>query len=635
MKRRILAVLCMIMVVLVPIACAAAATDHDKLRLYPIRVDGKYGLINSAGTVITSPVLKMVYPSTEGLAAAQSAETEQWGYIDGSGTFVIPPQFAAAYRFREGLAAVEWSKGHDGYIDTTGQTVITLAPQQALGLDTEFRRGLAVVRERLPSGEWAAVFIDRSGQVAIRTVGQEAWNTDGDLLAFFTRGTRVVGFMDRSGTVVIEPIYRITGYPTPNIFSETVQAVCDNIVSKENTCGFIDRQGNVIGGFLFSWAEEFSEGMAVVGRNDLYGYVDATGTVVIEPQYEEAEKFSDGLAAVKVPGGLWGFIDKTGSMVIKPKYYGLKWGGPIEFHEGLAAVAFDIRFSTGYIDQQGNIIVPPVLSSSQNFSGGIAEIVPLKSSGLPYGYINRQGEYVWQLTPAPFVFAYQSEAVSRWVDTSRAEVFTDRDGQKVMSVWVKCVFDKADKDKIIQTFFKDQQIPQWLEKLAYFEEHYWFILSDAEYPGEKLPARMIVARLYYDDSGSGKTIDFNTYLYKGLNQMRSLYQPLSDGDKLILRLAIAAEPPNLRPSGIIKPPSTLHFKGTVRYIDLEGGFWGIVSDDGKHYDPINLATEYQQEGLRVAVEAVVSNRVGIRMWGTIVEIKAITKIIDQQQQGRV
>lgn len=397
MKHRILAALCMVLLAVMPIAGAAAAADNEKPRLYPIRVDGKYGLINAAGTLITPPVLKTVYVSTEGLAAAQSAETEKWGYIDGSGSFVIPPQFAQAYRFREGLAAVRWSDGHAGYIDTAGRTVITLAPHQGLGLDTEFRRGLAVVSERRPAGDWAAVFIDRSGKVVIRTEGNEAWNADGDLLAFFIRGTRIVGFMDRSGKVVIEPIYRITGYRTPKVFSEPIQAVCNGMVSKENTCGFIDRQGNVIGGFRFSWTEEFSEGLAVVGQDGLYGYADATGAVVIEPRYEEAERFSDGLAAVKIPGGLWGFIDKTGRMVIEARYYGRKWGSPMEFHEGRAAVVFDKNFGTGYIDKEGNIIVPPVLVSAGDFSGGIAEIVPLKSSGLPYGYINRQGEYVWQL----------------------------------------------------------------------------------------------------------------------------------------------------------------------------------------------------------------------------------------------
>lgn len=32
--------------------------------------------------------------------------------------------------------------------------------------------------------------------------------------------------------------------------------------------------------------------------------------------------------------------------------------------------------------------------------------------------------------------------------------------------------------------------------------------------------------------------------------------------------------------------------GTVKYIDLEGGFFGIIGDSGKNYDPINLSEEF-------------------------------------------
>lgn len=75
---------------------------------------------------------------------------------------------------------------------------------------------------------------------------------------------------------------------------------------------------------------------------------------------------------------------------------------------------------------------------------------------------------------------------------------------------------------------------------------------------------------------------------------------------------------------------SLNFEGTVKYINLEGGFWGIVSDDGKNYDPINLAEEFRREGLRVQVKAVPKNRASIHMWGTVIEITAITKVIDQK-----
>jgi len=71
------------------------------------------------------------------------------------------------------------------------------------------------------------------------------------------------------------------------------------------------------------------------------------------------------------------------------------------------------------------------------------------------------------------------------------------------------------------------------------------------------------------------------------------------------------------------PTQEISFKGNVTYVNLEGGFWGILSDDGKKYDPINLPEEYKREGLRVQVAAVVKNVVSIHMWGAVIEITAI------------
>jgi hypothetical protein len=67
--------------------------------------------------------------------------------------------------------------------------------------------------------------------------------------------------------------------------------------------------------------------------------------------------------------------------------------------------------------------------------------------------------------------------------------------------------------------------------------------------------------------------------------------------------------------------------GTIKHQGLEGGFWGIVGDDGQNYDPANLAAEFQKEDLRVSFEAVPSsNQMSFHMWGTIVEIKSMKKL---------
>ena len=71
--------------------------------------------------------------------------------------------------------------------------------------------------------------------------------------------------------------------------------------------------------------------------------------------------------------------------------------------------------------------------------------------------------------------------------------------------------------------------------------------------------------------------------------------------------------------------AALQFTGTIRHIDLEGGFWGIVADDGKQYDPLNLDAAYRRDGLRVRVEAIPRQRFGTHMWGTYIEILSISK----------
>ena len=67
--------------------------------------------------------------------------------------------------------------------------------------------------------------------------------------------------------------------------------------------------------------------------------------------------------------------------------------------------------------------------------------------------------------------------------------------------------------------------------------------------------------------------------------------------------------------------------GTIALLDFEGGFWGIVGDDGEHYDPINLDSEFQRKDLRVYFEAKIRTDLGsFHMWGKIVEILKIQKL---------
>ena len=65
------------------------------------------------------------------------------------------------------------------------------------------------------------------------------------------------------------------------------------------------------------------------------------------------------------------------------------------------------------------------------------------------------------------------------------------------------------------------------------------------------------------------------------------------------------------------------FKGEIVFLDFEGGFYGIIGNNDKHYDPINLPKEFQEEGLKVFVVARIRELASFHMWGVIIEIQHI------------
>ena len=67
--------------------------------------------------------------------------------------------------------------------------------------------------------------------------------------------------------------------------------------------------------------------------------------------------------------------------------------------------------------------------------------------------------------------------------------------------------------------------------------------------------------------------------------------------------------------------------GTITFLGFEGGFYGIISDDGKHYDPINLEKRFQVDGSRVRFKLkIMEGYLGFHMWGAIVQIIHIEQL---------
>ena len=91
--------------------------------LFPISIEGKWGYIDAAGTVVIEPRFLSARDFSEGLAVVEIAGTSEEdrafkrtyeGFIGPDGKFVIPPQPPAGIREIPGYDSYQYSDFHEG-----------------------------------------------------------------------------------------------------------------------------------------------------------------------------------------------------------------------------------------------------------------------------------------------------------------------------------------------------------------------------------------------------------------------------------------------------------------------------------------------------------------------------------------
>jgi hypothetical protein len=207
-----------------------------------------------------------------------------------------------------------------------------------------------------------------------------------------------IGFIDRSGKMVIEPRQQ-DGQMFPSGFSDGRALTVVN-----GKVGFIDTKGDYVIPPQYDNADDFSEGLAAVWQGSQVLYVDTAGNVVVElPGVTGGGRFSEGMAGFGVSGDSgtrFGYIDKQGHVAISAHF--LVVG---EFSDGLASVEVeaegDVACPWGYIDKTGGWVIEPEYTWAGPFSNGLA---PVRKSSQDYGFIDKSG--AWAIHPKPSGFLY-------------------------------------------------------------------------------------------------------------------------------------------------------------------------------------------------------------------------------------
>ena len=112
------------------------------------------------------------------------------------------------------------------------------------------------------------------------------------------------------------------------------------------------------------------------------------GRMVIEPQFSSIGWFEDGVCPVQLhEGEKWRLIDRHGSFVSTIQFDEYSDLSLNLFRDGLMRAMVDDKY--GFIDKNGNWVIPPTHVFAYDFSEGLA---PVRTADDRAGFINKKGE---------------------------------------------------------------------------------------------------------------------------------------------------------------------------------------------------------------------------------------------------
>lgn len=183
--------------------------------------------------------------------------------------------------------------------------------------------------------------------------------------------------------------------------------------------GYIDSSGEFIIKAQYSMAMDFNQsGLAIVCKSDLCGLIDSKGKYIVDPVYNFINPFVEERAIFSKENAM-GVLDDNGN-VIKTKEYNFI----SDYSDDLAVVSILKSDSTtlyGYIDKDGNEIIPTTYLEGTDFKNGYAlvknpdgiyEIIDkagIVQNTFPYKYVGNYGDNL-------FTFSEKSGGLMGYVD---------------------------------------------------------------------------------------------------------------------------------------------------------------------------------------------------------------------------
>lgn len=360
--------------------------------LFPVKKNGKCGLIDSAYNVITPVIYDYCIPAfREGLARVN--RDKLWGYIDSTGKEVIPCIYEDAEEFKDGIAVVT-KDGKPYCINTKGKRdTCSRKPEEwwnkrEINPQWRYINGYDVVHR----GHLYGV-VDSTGQIVVPLI-YERIEGIGSLTNQNKRGYSQeyykaqrfgkYGIIDVNGNELLPFVYDdISGYGTTS--------GC-RMVKNDKKWGMVNASWEEIvpciyDGISMGWDARYVTIMNYVGGEysgkQKNGLMDMSGKIIVPMIYDQIWQFKNNRALVQ-KDSLFGFIDTAGNVVIPIKFQRLN----SEFHNGLC-LAYQ-NGKAGFIDTTGAIVIPCIYDDARVFTGEATGV----KRGEKWALIDRKGKLI-------------------------------------------------------------------------------------------------------------------------------------------------------------------------------------------------------------------------------------------------
>lgn len=361
--------------------------DQQVLTYIPFKEnkDDRWGLIDMNGKIIIANEWENE-PSiaVEGIVRVKNKDGLYEFYTAEEKTKKIGDEYKTATLFYEGLAAVSKENSQVFYIDKKGSTVFELkeADNQPVEAAGSFAEGLACFQT--DKGKWG--FINKSGNVVIKPIYNKVLNFNEGLasveLNVYKDKDSLVqvvkrGFIDKNGREVIK-------LKSDILYSSISNGLIGYSDNNGTEWGFIDKNGEkkIKPSKDFKQIFPFKEGYASFYDGDKWGIINTSGEKVIRAKYD-VTYYSNGFIFIR-DKQKYGFLNSAGDEVIKPQYD----EGTIPFF-GKTTVAKD---GNKYIliDQKGKQVGKTDFAEISNLKEFIASaIAPGNVASLAYNdYFN-------------------------------------------------------------------------------------------------------------------------------------------------------------------------------------------------------------------------------------------------------